>query len=101
MSHRHHLLEKIQVELAAAVAAAVVYFWAAPALPLSDPQWPIVFLPTGNLGAAASAALVIWGLTVLCVLATVSARAEGSMLAALIGSVLSLRYLALPRPHQA
>jgi len=86
MSHRHHLLEKIQVELAAAVAAAVVYFWAAPALPLNDPQWPIVFLPTGNFGAAASAALVIWGLTVLCVLATVSARAEGSMLAALIGA---------------
>lgn len=86
MSHRHHLLEKVQVELAALAALALTYFLAAPALNLGDPILPIVFLPTGNLGAASSAAVVVWGLTILCVLVTVSARPEGSMLAALLGS---------------
>jgi hypothetical protein len=86
MKHRHlHLLEKIQVQLAAVAALLVVYFGLWPVLRPNDPNDPVVFVATGSAGLASLFAAALWGLAALCALVTITARAEGAFMAALIG----------------
>ena len=87
LSHRYiHLLEKIQVELAALAALVVVYVLLAPAVAAADPEAPITFLPDGRLGEMAMLAGIVWLAAAGCALVTVSARPEGAILATMIGA---------------
>jgi len=86
MKHRHfHLLEKLQVQLAAVAALLVVYFGLWPVLRPSDPNDPVVFVATESAGLASMFAAAMWGLAALCALVTITARPEGGLLAALVG----------------
>ena len=88
MNHRRfHLLEKVQVQLAAAGAALVVYFAIWPALRPTDPWSPLTFIPTGSYAGVFFFAGIIWILSAICAVVTVSARPEGAFVAALIGAV--------------
>lgn len=93
MHHRHiHLLEKLQVQLAAVSALAVVYFAVWPILRPWDPQGPVTFLPGDHFPDLATFAGVLWALAAACAVATISSRPEGALLAALIGAAgVSLR----------
>jgi hypothetical protein len=87
MDHRRlHLLEKVQVQLAAVAALVVVYFLLWPLLRPSDPHSPVAFVPTGSYGDAAMFAAAVWVLAGACALMTISARPEGALLASLIGA---------------
>lgn len=89
---RVHLLEKLQVQLAAAGALCVVYFLLAPAVWLQGSLRPLAFLPTGDYAQAAAFAVGLWILAAVCAVATITARPAGAMLAVLIGAGgLSLR----------
>ena len=87
MEHkRTHRLEKGQVELAAVVALAAVYFWFARGLLPADPLEPIVFLPFGDGARAGVFVLLLCGLGLFCAALTLSSRREGALLAVLIGA---------------
>ena len=87
MSHRRiHLLEKLQVQLAAIASLCVVYFALAPALDATDPALPITFIGEDGFVRLALLVGVIWLVAAGCALVTVSARPEGAMLAALLGA---------------
>lgn len=87
MSHeRWHTWEKVQVQIAIAIGLPVMYALSWSVLRTWDPDQAVVFLPKLELGRLAVFALVLWALAGLCALLTLSARAEGSLLAALVGS---------------
>ena len=87
MSHRRiHLLEKLQVELAAAAAAVAVYFLLAPGLASADPELPVTFVPAGAYGRLLLLGGMVWLVSAACSAVTVSARPEGGIVAALIGA---------------
>ena len=90
--HRWHLLEKLQVEVAAAVGLVLMYFVAWPMLRPWDPDGAVVFLPHLAIGRLVVFALAVWAVTALCTLLTLTARPEGSLLAALVAvGAISLR----------
>ena len=84
--HRWHILERIQVEVAAIAMLAVMYFLIWPTVEPWDVDGTLVFLPTGATGRLVVFAGAVWLLSGLSALLTVSARPEGAMLAALIGA---------------
>lgn len=87
MSHRRiHLLEKLQVQLAAIAAVVAVYFLVAPCVGPADPGAPITFVPDGDLGRALVVMAVVWLVSAACAVVTVSARPEGAIVAALFGA---------------
>lgn len=87
MSHRYvHFLEKLQVELAAILAVVGVYFLVAPALRGADPEFPVTFVAEGGYGRLAIFAGASWVAAAVCALLTVSARPEGAIVAALMGT---------------
>ncbi len=86
MSHeRWHVIEKIEVQVAALAALALVYVVA------WRPVWPrdvtgtFTFLPTGAIGPLALTAVLVWVLAAACAVVTISARTEGALLATLVG----------------
>ena len=88
MKHeRHHWLEKLQVEFAAAAALAVTFFIVGPMHGWWDPQWPATFISTGSFGGLLQFALLVWALAAACAAITVSARPEGALLATFVGAV--------------
>ena len=87
MDHRRlHLLEKAQVQAAAAAGIAIVYFafWAV--VRPSGPEDPVLYAATAGFGSAALFAGMVLLLAALCALATVHARPEGALMAALLGA---------------
>ncbi len=84
--HRRHFLEKLQVQVAAVGALAVVYFLIAPALRPPEPGGAIVFIPTGDYGRLAIFACAVWIISACCAALTISARPEGVLLATIIGA---------------
>jgi len=87
MNHkRFHLLEKIQVQLAAAAALLVVYFLIWPALRPADPQSPLTCLPERAYADGLLFVGVVWLLAAACAVVTINARPESALVAALIGS---------------
>lgn len=87
MTYRHqHLLEKVQVQLAAVAAVALVYFALWPLLRPSDPFDPLVLLLAGGAGSTVAFALTLWMLSALCAVITISARPEGGLMAAVLGA---------------
>ena len=83
---RRHLLEKLQVELAAGAALAVMYLAVGPVLGWWDPEWPTTFVPSGAFAQMAGFAATVWILAAACALVTVSSRPEGALLATLVGA---------------
>lgn len=87
MSHRTlHLLEKLQVELAALLALVAVYALIAPGLMPADPEQPITFVPGGRFGSLLRLAGLLWLVAAGCSLLTMSTRPEGTIVAALLGA---------------
>ncbi|MFW6133186.1 MAG: hypothetical protein ACOC8F_04760 [Planctomycetota bacterium] len=87
LTHRHlHLLEKVQVQLAAVAAVALVYFALWPVLRPSDPCDPLVLVAGGTLRSTAVFAGVLWFLAAACAVVTVSARPEGALMAGVLGA---------------
>lgn len=87
MNHqKSHWLEKLQVQLAAGVALAAIYFLFWGAFRPEDPQLPITFLPTGSFGQGLAFAGFVVLLSGACALVTISSRPQGALLAALIGA---------------
>jgi len=88
---RLHWLEKLQVEAAVVAALAAVYFLLWPMVRPADSIEALSFVRGGSRQIAALGAGV-WILSVLCALATLSARPQSALLAVLIGTGgLSLR----------
>ena len=86
MSHeRWHVIEKIQVQVAALAALALVYVVAWHLVWPRDVSGTFTLIPTGAVGALAVTALLVWVLAAACAVLTVSARAEGAVLATLVG----------------
>ncbi|MBS3733948.1 MAG: hypothetical protein KGY99_03370 [Phycisphaerae bacterium] len=86
LTHRHlHLLEKIQVQLAAVAGVVLVYFALWPVLRPSDPRDPVVFFVLGAPGSAAMFAGALWVLAAVAAVLTVHARPEGALMAAVLG----------------
>lgn len=87
MSHqRRHLLEKLQVQIAAAAALAVAYFFMSRLVRPWEPGGTMVFIPAGDYGRLAVFAVLVWLLSVGCAILTLSARPDGALLAVLIGA---------------
>ncbi len=82
--HKRHLLEKVQVQVAAAAALAVVYFLIAPALGPWELGGATAFVPMGDYGRLAVFAVVVWAISAGCAALTLSARREGALLATLV-----------------
>ncbi len=86
MSHeRWHVIEKIQVEIAAVAALAIMYYAAWPILRPANVDGALVFLPIGAWGSLLNFALIVWVLAAVCAVLTISSRLEGAMLSLLIG----------------
>ncbi len=83
--HRRHLLEKVQVQVAAAAALAIVYFLIAPALRPWEPVGATAFVPMGDYGRFVVFAVAVWAISAGCAALTLSARPEGALLATLVG----------------
>jgi len=93
MTHRQvHFFEKIEFQVTAIAAAAVVYWFVWPLLIPSDPEWPICFVARGayaSIWVLAGFACVI-GL--VCGATTVTARPQTAAMALVLGlGGLSLR----------
>lgn len=84
--HKRHLLEKVQVQVAAAGALAVVYFLIAPAFQPWEPGGAFSLVPAGDYGRLAIFAGAVWIISACCAAMTISARPEGALLATLIGA---------------
>jgi len=87
-----HLAEKIEVRVAA-VVAALVSWWAIWLLvgPM-DPQAAWVFFADSGVPRLAVFAAMVWALAAICAVLTVSSRPEGGILATLVGvSAMSVR----------
>ncbi|NLF30057.1 MAG: hypothetical protein GX591_04120 [Planctomycetes bacterium] len=93
MSHeRWHVIEKIQVQVAAVAALALVYAVAWRLVWPRDVSGTFALIATGRFGALAATAVLVWVLAAACAVLTVSARAEGAVLATLLGVMgLSMR----------
>lgn len=83
---KFHWLEKLQVQLASAVALGIVYFGLYRYFRPWDPDAAIAFLPYGSFAQLALLAGVVWGLAAVAALLTTHSRPEGAMVAALIGA---------------
>ncbi|MDY7009797.1 MAG: hypothetical protein SVV80_03490 [Planctomycetota bacterium] len=85
MSHqKRHLLEKVQVQIAAVAALAVVYFLIAPALSPWESGGATAFVPMGDYKGLVIFAVAVWALAAGCAVLTLSARPEGALLATLV-----------------
>lgn len=82
--HKRHLLEKVQVQIAAVAALAVVYFLIAPALRPWEPGGATAFVPMGDYSRLAIFAVAVWALAAGCAVLTFSARPAGALLATLV-----------------
>ena len=86
MNHqRLYGLEKILVQATALAGLLAVYFGFGAALRSWDPTAPITFVPTGGYSRALTFAAMVWVLAAACAVVTISARAEGTLLAVLAG----------------
>ncbi|MFW6153756.1 MAG: hypothetical protein ACOC95_00900 [Planctomycetota bacterium] len=86
MSHeRWHVIEKIQVQVAALAALALVYVVAWRLVWPRNVSGAYALIPTGAIGALVLTALLVWVLAAACAVATLSARTEGAVLATLVG----------------
>ncbi|NQU76562.1 MAG: hypothetical protein HQ546_09650, partial [Planctomycetes bacterium] len=86
MSHqRRHIVEKIQVEVAAVAALAAMYFWGWGIIKPTDVDGVAVFLHGGGPGRLIGLAVVVWLLAGVSALLTMSARPEGALLATMVG----------------
>lgn len=87
MNHpQRHWLEKLVLQLTTAAAMVVAYYLVYPSVRLHDSQLAIAFLPTDSfrqVGVFAISAIV---LAVACGLMTLSTRAEGAIVAALLAA---------------
>jgi len=83
--HLRHWLEKAQVQLAAVAALAAMWFFGWPLVLPWDPQGPLTFIPDGAYGSLGGFVALVWALSALVAVATLSARAEGALLAVLVG----------------
>jgi len=87
MDHqRLHWLEKFQVQIAAAVGLAVVYFAVWPTFRPWDPELPLTFLPEGDYGSMVLFAVVVWVLSGAAAAITVTGRPEGALFVTLVGT---------------
>jgi len=84
LQHRH-MLEKLQVWIAAAAAACVAWFAAWPLVRPWDRGGALAFVPTGDWASLAVFAGVVVAMSSAVALVTLSARPEGALLAALAG----------------
>ena len=88
---QRHWLEKMLVYATAAVALAAAWFACWHAVMGWD-SGILSFLPDGAYARLAAYAGVVWGISLLCAVLTLSAPVEGALLATLIGAAgLSLR----------
>jgi len=93
MTHRQtHFLEKLEFQIAAIAAAAVVYWFVWPLLIFRDPEWPICFLASGDGMHLFTLIGLACALGIACGAITVTARPQTAVLAlALALGGLSLR----------
>jgi len=80
-----HLVEKIQVRLAAVIAAAVSWWAIWRLVGPADQEAAWVFFADGSLPRLAVLAGLVWALAAVCAVLTVSSRPEGAVLATLVG----------------
>jgi hypothetical protein len=81
-----HWIEKVQVQVATALAVVVVYFVAWPLVAPDDPAGPVAFLATGSYAGIAAFAVLLCVLAGLCAAVTVTSRPESALLAAAFGA---------------
>jgi hypothetical protein len=87
MSHQHlHWLEKVIVQIAAAVSLAGGYFLLYPAVRPSDGQTALSLLAAGGLGHALVFAAGVLVLSAVCAILTLPARPSSAILAAAVGA---------------
>jgi hypothetical protein len=86
MRRNAQLLERIEVQAAAVVALAAVYFAAAGLLRTWNPGAPLAFVPGGSWAALARTAVVVWLAAAFCAAATLRSRPSGELAAALIAA---------------
>ncbi len=93
MTHRQvHFLEKIEFQVTAIAAAAVVYWFVWPLLIPSDPEWPICFIAGGAYTHLCVLAGFACALGLACGALTVTARPQTAAMALVLGlGGLSLR----------
>jgi hypothetical protein len=96
MTHRQiHFLEKLQFQVAAIAAAAVVYWFVWPLLILHDPELPICFLAGGDGVHLFTLIALACVLGIACGAVTVTARPQTAVMAV----VLALGGLSLRSPR--
>ena len=87
MDHqRLHWLEKFQVQIAAGIALAAVYFAVWPTFRPWDPELPLTFLPEGSWGSMVLLAVLVWVLAAAASVVTVTGRPEGALFVTLVGT---------------
>jgi hypothetical protein len=89
---RAQSLGKIQVQIAAVLVLAAAYVMVWPGLRPVDPLSPVAFIVEGGLARLVCFALLVWAMSAVTAVITVSSRAEGALLAAMVGAgAVSLR----------
>lgn len=83
---RWHILEKIQVEVAAVAALAAMYFVFWPYIKPPDVDGTAVFWPLGAYGQLFTFAAVTWLIAACAAVLTTTARPQGALLATLVGA---------------
>ena len=93
MTHRQvHFLEKIEFQVTAIAAAAVVYWFVWPLLIPGDPEWPIFFIARGAYASMWMLAGFACVIGLVCGATTVTARPQTAAMALVLGlGGLSLR----------
>ncbi len=81
-----HYLEKLQVQIATAIALAAIYFLVAPSFRLADPAEALAFVPAAAPAMLARFAVLVWVLAAGMAIATIRTRPEGAMIATLIAA---------------
>jgi len=81
-----HSVEKIQIRLAAILAAVAAYYVIWGLVRPADPGGPMVFLPTGSYAAVALLCGAMCVLAAACGVVTISARPHGAILAMAFGA---------------
>ena len=80
-------MEKLQVEVAAAAAVVLAWFVAWPLVRPWDPDGALAFLtPSPEIDRLLAFAAAVWAIAACCALLTLSARAEGTLTAAMAGA---------------
>ena len=83
---RRYWLEKLLVQVTALAVLMAVYFGFGTTFRSWDPAGPITFFATGAFAQAMTFAAMVWLLSIVCALVTVSGRSEGALLGMLIGT---------------